>query len=277
MSPPTFHFSATAKFLPEKVWPNFQSAGATFQEVEVRWSLPVMRKEMDCPTRTALDCQFCPQLRLIGIHPVLEPFTLTRSTSPAPATFVMSTRLKPAVSDGDDAGTVLGDLEEHGHGEVEVGTRRVAPAAIVGGEGKVRGAEVGGGDEDGGASAVAPPGIVGALDLEARPAAQPVVEEGRAQRCSLHAVALTVQVAIPACPPWRTRAKREQTISKERFPVNIPSQCGGKEEAERRREGEERYPWCRRRRCRRRRWRGRSPRARRSTHRECGRGRRPLR
>ncbi|CAA6654992.1 unnamed protein product [Spirodela intermedia] len=72
-----------------------------------------MRKEMDCPTRTALDCQFCPQLRLIGIHPVLEPFTLTRSTSPAPATFVMSTRL----NDGDDAGTVLGDLEEHGHGE----------------------------------------------------------------------------------------------------------------------------------------------------------------
>lgn len=40
-------------------------------------------------------------------------------------------RDSPAERDGDDSGAVLGDLEEHGHGEVEVGPRRVAPAAIV--------------------------------------------------------------------------------------------------------------------------------------------------
>ena len=101
-------------------------------------------------------------------------------------------RYVPAVRDGDDAGAVLGDLEEHGHGEVEVGPGRVAPAAIVGGESVVGRAEVGGGDEDGGAAVVAPLGVVGALDLEAGPAAQPVVEERRAQRRRLHAVPLAV-------------------------------------------------------------------------------------
>ncbi|URE23231.1 hypothetical protein MUK42_03227 [Musa troglodytarum] len=65
-----------------------------FQEVEVRRSLPVTRKERDWPTRTALDCQFWPQLRDMGIHPVREPLTLARMMSPAPATLVISTRLK---------------------------------------------------------------------------------------------------------------------------------------------------------------------------------------
>ncbi|BAS87106.1 Os03g0822033, partial [Oryza sativa Japonica Group] len=94
----------------------------------------------------------------------------------------------PAVGDGDDAGAVLGDVEEHGHGEVEVGARRVAPAAVVGGEGVVGRAEVGGGDEDGGAPRVAPlpPGLVHALDLEARAAALPGVEQRRAQRRVVH-------------------------------------------------------------------------------------------
>lgn len=37
----------------------------------------------------------------------------------------------PAVGHRDNAGAVLGDLEEHGHGKVEVGARRVAPSPIV--------------------------------------------------------------------------------------------------------------------------------------------------
>ena len=45
--------------------------------------------------------------------------------------------------------------------------RGVAPPAVVAREGVVRRAEVGGGDEDGGASRVAPPWVIGALDLEA--------------------------------------------------------------------------------------------------------------
>jgi len=40
----------------------------------------------------------------------------------------------------------LGKLEEHGHCEVEVLARRVAPAAIVVGQGVVGRAEVGGCD-----------------------------------------------------------------------------------------------------------------------------------
>lgn len=58
-----------------------------------------------------------------------------------------------------------------------MGPRRVAPAAVVVGEGVVRRAEVGGGDKDRGAAGVAPGGVVGALDLEAGAAAEAVVEE----------------------------------------------------------------------------------------------------
>ena len=51
---------------------------------------------------------------------------------------------------GDNSGPVPGDPEKHGHGKVEVRTRRVASAAIVAGKSVARRAEVGGGDEDGG-------------------------------------------------------------------------------------------------------------------------------
>jgi hypothetical protein len=115
----------------------------------------------------------------------------------------------PAVGDGDDAGAVLRDVEEHGHGEVEVGAGRVAPPAVVGGQRVVGRAEVGGGDVDGGAPRVAPPppGLVLALDLEARAAAQPLVEQRRAQRRVVHAVALAVQVAVPASAACHNRAE----------------------------------------------------------------------
>ncbi|RWW00135.1 hypothetical protein GW17_00036925 [Ensete ventricosum] len=106
----------------------------------------------------------------------------------------------PAVGDGDNAGAVLGDLEEHGHGEVEVGAGRVAPAAVIGGESVVGGAEVGGRDEDGRGAALAPPGIVRAPDLKARPTAEPVVEQRSAQRRRLDPVPLAVEVPVPTRP-----------------------------------------------------------------------------
>ena len=53
-------------------------------------------------------------------------------------------------NNGDNSGPVPGDPEKHGHGKVEVGTRRVASVAIVAGKSVARRAEVGGGDKDGG-------------------------------------------------------------------------------------------------------------------------------
>ena len=51
---------------------------------------------------------------------------------------------------GDSSGLVSGDPEKHGHGKVEVRTRRIASAAIIAGKSVSRRAEVGDGDEDGG-------------------------------------------------------------------------------------------------------------------------------
>ncbi|RWW62413.1 hypothetical protein BHE74_00030452 [Ensete ventricosum] len=84
--------------------------------------------------------------------------------------------------------------------EVEVGAGRIAPPAIVRGERVVGRAEVGSRDEDGGAPSVAPLRIARALDLEARPAALPLVEQRRAQSRRLHPVPLAVQVPIPTRP-----------------------------------------------------------------------------
>nr|GMC79049.1 hypothetical protein GW17_00028899 [Ipomoea batatas] len=89
----------------------------------------------------------------------------------------------PAEINRDDPGTVGSDLEEHGHCEVEVGARGVAPPAIVVGKGEIRRAEVCSGDEDGRVSRAAR-SVVGALDLKAGSAAQPIVEQRSAQRVS---------------------------------------------------------------------------------------------
>lgn len=110
----------------------------------------------------------------------------------------------PTESNGDNSGAVLGDLEKHGHGKVEVGTRRVTPAAIVAGKSVVRWAEVGGGDEDGGAAGVAPLGVVGALDLKASATAEPAVEQCGAQCCRVDSVALAVEIPIPTSTPHST-------------------------------------------------------------------------
>lgn len=74
---------------------------------------------------------------------------------------------------------------------------RVAPTAIVAGLSEVGRAEVGGGDEDGGLSGGAPPGVVAALDLEAGSAAEAIVEQSSAQCGSVDSVALAVEVAVP--------------------------------------------------------------------------------
>lgn len=64
-------------------------------------------------------------------------------------TFRLNARYVPAVRDGDNACAILSDLEENRHGEVEVSTWRVTPAAIVARLGKVWRAKVGCGYEDG--------------------------------------------------------------------------------------------------------------------------------
>lgn len=105
----------------------------------------------------------------------------------------------PSEGNGDDPGSVLGDLEECGLGHIEVLERGVAPATVVVGEGIVRGAEVGGGDGDG--PGEAPLRVVVALHLVAGPAAQAVVEQSGAEGRGVGPVALAIQVAIPTSTP----------------------------------------------------------------------------
>lgn len=107
----------------------------------------------------------------------------------------------PAVGDRYDAGAIFRDFEEHGHGQVEVRARGVAPAPIVVRKSVVWGTEVGGSDEDGRASGVTPLLVVCAFYLKTRPAAQAVVEQCRAQRRRVNSVPLAVQVSIPASSP----------------------------------------------------------------------------
>ncbi|KAF7845483.1 hypothetical protein G2W53_002388 [Senna tora] len=102
----------------------------------------------------------------------------------------------PAVTDGDDPGTVLSDLEVDRHSEVEVRTRRVAPSAIVAGKSEIRRAEVGTSNDNGRISRVTPFGITNALDLETRTAAQAIVEESRAECRRVHTVSLTVEISV---------------------------------------------------------------------------------
>jgi len=108
---------------------------------------------------------------------------------------------EPAKGNRDNSGAVFGDFKEHGHGEVEVRTRRVAPAAIVVGKSVVRRAKVCCGDEDGRASRVTPLSVVCALYLKAGAAAEAIVEKGSAQCRRVHTVALAVEVPIPTRSP----------------------------------------------------------------------------
>lgn len=79
---------------PAKVWPYLQDGGATFILVTVRPFPVVTMNERLCPFMLMLVCQFWPQLRHMGCHPVLEPLIFTASMLPSPPTFVMSTKTK---------------------------------------------------------------------------------------------------------------------------------------------------------------------------------------
>lgn len=55
----------------------------------------------------------------------------------------------PSEGNWDNTGAVLGNLQESGLSHVEVLEGRIAPTAVVIGQGQIRWAEVGGGDNDG--------------------------------------------------------------------------------------------------------------------------------
>ncbi|RWW00912.1 hypothetical protein GW17_00036090 [Ensete ventricosum] len=81
--------------------------------------------------------------------------------------------------------------------EIKVVPGRIAPPSIVVGKRVVWRAEVSGGNDDRTLEAPLP---ARAFDLEARPAALPVVEESRAQCSALGAIPLVVEITITACP-----------------------------------------------------------------------------
>lgn len=77
--------------------------------------------------------------------------------------------------------------------------RRIAPTAVVVGQGQVRGAEVSGSDSDG--TGQAPFGVVVASHLVTRPAAQAIVEQSSAECCSVSPIPLAVQITVPTSTP----------------------------------------------------------------------------
>lgn len=99
-----------------------------------------------------------------------------------------------AVPHGDDPGSGYCDLREHGHGEIEVLLRRVAPDACC--LRVVCRAEVGCGHNDRTGPFDAPLRVVHACDLETGTAGQAIVKEGRAQGCRGQAIALLEQISV---------------------------------------------------------------------------------
>lgn len=88
-----------------------------------------------------------------------------------------------------------------------MGTRRVAPPTIVVRKSVIRRAEIGGGNGDGRATRVAPPWVIGALDFKARAAAQPFVEQRRAERRRVDSVSLAVQISVPTSTSCKIETK----------------------------------------------------------------------
>lgn len=96
----------------------------------------------------------------------------------------------PPEGDGNNPGAILSYLQESGLRQVEVLQRGIAPPTIVVGECVIGRTEVSSSDGDG--AAQAPPWVVIAPHLVARAAAQPIVEQRRAQRRRVCAIALAV-------------------------------------------------------------------------------------
>lgn len=115
----------------------------------------------------------------------------------------------PAVLDGHHAGLPERNLLEGLDGEEEMVVGRVADAAGVGGETEVRGAEVGGRDDDGG-SGEAILEVIHALHLVAAAARRAALEQRRAQPHRRHPVPVLPQIPEPAratCNPPNSTAQ----------------------------------------------------------------------
>ncbi|KAJ9703147.1 hypothetical protein PVL29_004780 [Vitis rotundifolia] len=97
-------------------------------------------------------------------------------------------------SHGDNFGTILSDLEEHGHGEIELGEKMIVPTAIVTGKSIVRWAKVGSGDKNGRAFRVAWLRVISALEFEASTATKSIVEKCCAQCNYVPVVPLAINV-----------------------------------------------------------------------------------
>jgi len=106
----------------------------------------------------------------------------------------LSTTGYPFVSHRHYSSFVLGNVLEDRLREIKVVLGRVAPTPIVVRKSIVWWAEIGGCNHNG--ARQTPPGVTHTLDLIARPTAQPIVEQGCAQSCSVCPIPLAIQVPI---------------------------------------------------------------------------------
>lgn len=104
----------------------------------------------------------------------------------------------PLVSYRDNSSSVLSNVLEHRLREIKMLLRRIAPTACIVGEGVVRWAKIGSCDHNG--AGQAPFGVINTLNLIARPTAQTVVEQSRAQGCSVRSITLAIQIPIATSP-----------------------------------------------------------------------------
>ena len=91
-----------------------------------------------------------------------------------------------------------------------MGPGRVAPPSIVARQRVVRRAEVRSRHEYRWRPRMAPVPVrlIRTLNLEARPAAEPIVEQSSAQRRSVHAIALAIQVTITTRATYKAGENR---------------------------------------------------------------------
>lgn len=91
-----------------------------------------------------------------------------------------------------------------------MGTRRVTPAPIITRLCEIRGAKVGGGDENRGASGMAPPLILGAFDFKTSTTTIPIVKQRRTQRRRVDSIALAVKISIPTSTTCEKKHKHNK-------------------------------------------------------------------
>lgn len=83
----------------------------------------------------------------------------------------------PAIGDGDNAGSVQTNLEEHWHGEVEVLSWRITPSTVITRLRKIRRTKVRCRHENRRIPGDTPSRVVRTLKLEASAAAETIVEQ----------------------------------------------------------------------------------------------------